>query len=88
MRTSDWYIVLGGDGFQTRNDPDDPGIVYASSQNGNISRVELRTGTSRSIRPRVNVAPGGGGDDAMGGTPQPQQPPSLHHSDWTNRSSR
>ena len=75
VRTSDWYIVLGGDGFQTRNDPDDPGIVYASSQNGNISRVELRSGTSRSIRPRVNVAPGGGGggDDAMGGTPQQQQ---------------
>jgi photosystem II stability/assembly factor-like uncharacterized protein len=73
VRTSDWYIVLGGDGFQTRNDPDDPGIVYASSQNGNISRVELRSGTSRSIRPRINPAPGGGGDDAMGGTPQPPQ---------------
>jgi photosystem II stability/assembly factor-like uncharacterized protein len=53
VRTSDWYIVLGGDGFQTRNDPDDPKIVYASSQNGNISRVDLRAGVSRSIRPRL-----------------------------------
>ena len=52
VRTSDWYIVAGGDGFQTRSDPDDPSIVYATSQNGNISRLDLRTGESRSIRPR------------------------------------
>jgi photosystem II stability/assembly factor-like uncharacterized protein len=32
VRTSDWQIVLGGDGFQSRNDPEDPNIVYASSQ--------------------------------------------------------
>jgi photosystem II stability/assembly factor-like uncharacterized protein len=73
VRTSDWYIVLGGDGFQTRNDPDDPNIVYASSQNGGIARVDLRTGQSRSIRPRVPFAPTGGGDDAMGGAAQQQQ---------------
>ena len=51
VRTSDWYIVAGGDGFQSRNDPEDPNIVYASSQNGGISRLDLRTGISRSIRP-------------------------------------
>jgi photosystem II stability/assembly factor-like uncharacterized protein len=73
VRTSDWYIVLGGDGFQTRNDPDDPNIVYASSQNGGIARVDLRSGQSRSIRPRVPFAPTGGGDDAMGGAAQQQQ---------------
>ena len=44
VRTSDWYIVDGGDGFQSRNDPEDPNIVYASSQNGGISRLDLRTG--------------------------------------------
>jgi hypothetical protein len=52
IRTSDWFIVGGGDGFQTRNDPDDPDIVYAQSQQGNISRLDLRTGESKSIRPR------------------------------------
>jgi photosystem II stability/assembly factor-like uncharacterized protein len=52
VRTSDWYIVGGGDGFQTRNDPEDPNIVYATSQNGNITRLDLRTGQSRNIRPR------------------------------------
>jgi photosystem II stability/assembly factor-like uncharacterized protein len=72
VRTSDWYIVLGGDGFQTRSDPEDPNIVYATSQNGNISRVDLRTGISRSIRPRVGQT-GGGGDDAMPAAPQPPQ---------------
>ena len=53
VRTSDWYVVAGGDGFQSRNDPEDPNIVYASSQNGGISRRNLRTGESNSIRPRV-----------------------------------
>jgi hypothetical protein len=37
IRTSDWFIVGGGDGFQTRNDPDDPNIVYAQSQGGAIT---------------------------------------------------
>jgi photosystem II stability/assembly factor-like uncharacterized protein len=65
IRTSDWYIVGGGDGFQTRSDPDDPTIVYASSQNGNITRLDLRTGVSRSVRPRVGQA-GGEDDEAQG----------------------
>ncbi len=58
IRTSDWYVVGGGDGFQTRNDPEDPNIVYATSQGGNIQRLDLRTGQSRSIRPRLPL-PGG-----------------------------
>jgi photosystem II stability/assembly factor-like uncharacterized protein len=71
VRTSDWYIVAGGDGFQSRNDPDDPNIVYASSQNGGISRMDLRTGISRSIRPAGSQGRGGGGgDDEMPGAPQ------------------
>jgi hypothetical protein len=52
VRTSDWYIVGGGDGFQTRSDPEDPNIVYAQSQDGNVTRLDLRSGASRSIRPR------------------------------------
>jgi photosystem II stability/assembly factor-like uncharacterized protein len=75
VRTSDWFIVAGGDGFQTRSDPDDPSIVYASSQNGNISRFHVRTGQSRSIRPRTAGAqaasdeggvPGGQGGGRQG----------------------
>src|SRR5262249_29857765 len=47
IRTSDWFIVGGGDGFQTRTDPDDPNIVYAQSQQGNLTRLDLRTGEVR-----------------------------------------
>jgi photosystem II stability/assembly factor-like uncharacterized protein len=75
VRTSDWYIVNGGDGFQTRSDPEDSNIVYASSQNGGIVRRDLRAGTARSIRPPQSQAGrggrgGGGGDDEMPGAPQ------------------
>ena len=70
VRTSDWYIVGGGDGFQTRSDPEDASIVYASSQDGNVMRLDLHTGQSRSIRPPQsrNVRPAGG-DDSLGGAP-------------------
>ncbi len=78
VRTSDWFIVAGGDGFQTRNDPEDPNIVYASSQDGNISRYDVRAGISKSIRPpqsRAGRGGGGGGSDAMGGgAPQAAAP--------------
>jgi photosystem II stability/assembly factor-like uncharacterized protein len=53
IRNSDWFIVRGGDGFQTRSDPEDPNIVYATSQSGGIVRLNVRTGESVSIRPRV-----------------------------------
>jgi photosystem II stability/assembly factor-like uncharacterized protein len=53
IRTSDWYRSGGGDGFTTRSDPATPEITYATSQNGAITRLDLRTGESRGIRPRA-----------------------------------
>ena len=70
VRTSDWFIVAGGDGFQSRNDPEDPNTIYASSQDGGVSRYDVSTGVSKSIRPPQSRGAGrgqGGGDDAMGG---------------------
>ena len=70
IRTSDWQIVGGGDGFQTRSDPEDPSIVYVTSQNGALRRVNTRTGESVSIRPRQSQAQGadaGGGAGRAGG---------------------
>ena len=46
IRTSDWYQVGGGDGFQARVDPDDPNIVYAQSQEGALNRLDLSSGRS------------------------------------------
>ena len=72
IRTSDWFVVAGGDGFQSRNDPEDPNIVYASSQNGGVSRRNIRTGESNSIRPRVpfpgdSTVERSGGEGGRGG---------------------
>ena len=55
---TDWWVVSGGDGFYTRQDPTDWAIVYAESQDGNMTRHDLRTGTQKSIRP--NTGPGRG----------------------------
>jgi photosystem II stability/assembly factor-like uncharacterized protein len=67
IRTSDWFVSGGGDGFQPRMDPEDPNILYAQSQNGSLSRVDLRTGQSKSIRPQGGGTPGGGDDPPAGG---------------------
>lgn len=58
---TDWFNVGGGDGFYTRQDPTDYTVIYSESQNGAMSRLDLRNGTSRSIRPQ---APRGGGPGA------------------------
>ena len=73
IRTSDWYVIGGGDGFQTRSDPEEPNIVYATSQDGNISRLDLRTGESRNIRPRIAGAQPS--SDEGGGAPGGGNPP-------------
>ncbi|MGH9309357.1 MAG: WD40/YVTN/BNR-like repeat-containing protein, partial [Vicinamibacterales bacterium] len=54
IRTSDWYGVSGGDGFQSRIDDEDPNIVFVQAQNGSLSRLDLRTGRSMSIRPTAS----------------------------------
>jgi hypothetical protein len=63
-----WMSVGGGDGFQTMVDPNDPNIFYTESQNGNINRYDLNTGTTTNIRPRIGGAGrGGGGGGAIQG---------------------
>ncbi|HVZ78958.1 MAG TPA: hypothetical protein VG818_13330 [Gemmatimonadaceae bacterium] len=49
---SDWFFTAGGDGFQSRVDPTDPNTVYAESQNGVMSRFNLKTGEEVSIVPQ------------------------------------
>jgi hypothetical protein len=44
IRTSDWYMTVGGDGFFSRHDQGDPNIVYGSSQDGGWARFDRRVG--------------------------------------------
>jgi photosystem II stability/assembly factor-like uncharacterized protein len=46
-----WSTVFGADGFYARFDKEDPDIVYAEGQDGNLNRRNLKTGEVRSIRP-------------------------------------
>ncbi|HEV2387186.1 MAG TPA: hypothetical protein VGS20_08010 [Candidatus Acidoferrales bacterium] len=48
---SDWLMVGGGDGFYVKPDPEDPQTIYTESQDGNLSRRDLRTGEALNIRP-------------------------------------
>ena len=75
---ADWYNIGGGDGFYTASDPTDWTIVFSESQDGNTSRLNLRTGTTTSLRPRgpsgrggpqTGAAQAGGGGGGRGGGP-------------------
>jgi photosystem II stability/assembly factor-like uncharacterized protein len=58
IRMSDWWMTGGCDGFQSRVEPGNPNIVYSSCQSGAVSRMDLRTGESKSVRPGgANVLP-------------------------------
>jgi photosystem II stability/assembly factor-like uncharacterized protein len=72
---SDWYRVGGGDGFYTQNDPLDWTVLYSESQDGNTSRVDLRSGRSNSIRPRGPGQGGRGGGAAANSSETPEPPP-------------
>jgi photosystem II stability/assembly factor-like uncharacterized protein len=74
IRNEDWYMLSWGDGFYAQVEPTDFNIVYTESQNGNLSRIDLRTGQRRSIRPRGNnignmeaYYPSEGGQQQAGG---------------------
>ena len=51
VENSDWVSLYGGDGFWVVPDPVDANYAYAEYQGGNMARVNLRTNTSRSIKP-------------------------------------
>jgi photosystem II stability/assembly factor-like uncharacterized protein len=55
-----WDFLIGGDGFDAMPVKGDPRYCYAQSQGGSVSRIDLLTGKSKSIRPgQENFTPGG-----------------------------
>ena len=51
VENSDWVSLYGGDGFYVVPDPKNENYAYAEYQGGNMARVNLKTNTSKSIRP-------------------------------------
>ena len=45
-----WATISGGDGFVTAQDPEDPNLVWAESQGGNMRRLNLATRQSNGLR--------------------------------------
>jgi len=54
LNGSEWFTVTGGDGEYAVPAPSDSSILYVDSQNGNITRVDLKTGLTRAIRPYLS----------------------------------
>ena len=53
IRNSDWFVTLFGDGHQSAVDPNNPDIVYAQWQQGNLTRYDRKTGESVYIKPQA-----------------------------------
>ena len=80
ITNADWFRTGGGDGFYSQADANDPYIIYSESQNGNMSRIDMRTGRSTFIRPRTTPRRGGGGrraaaQAAAAASPSPEASP-------------
>lgn len=48
---ADWYMTIGGDGYEAQIDPEDPNIVYTQYQYGGLARWDRRTGEHAYIMP-------------------------------------
>lgn len=51
ITNNDWFCLSNADGFVFQIDPTDFNIVYYETQGGNATRVDLRTGVRKRIRP-------------------------------------
>jgi len=52
ITNSDWFVTVGGDGFVTQVDPEDPNIIYSESQYGGLVRYDRRIGERVDIQPQ------------------------------------
>lgn len=51
ITNEDWFVTVGGDGFEPAVDPEDPNIVYSQWQDGGLIRFDRRSGEQVDIRP-------------------------------------
>lgn len=55
IMNQEWYITLGGDGFETVVDPADPNILYSQAQYGELNRYDRRSGEKVDIKPQPGL---------------------------------
>ncbi|MYH49550.1 MAG: glycosyl hydrolase, partial [Gammaproteobacteria bacterium] len=53
IRNSDWYVTLGGDGFDPVIDPENPDIIYSQLQHGVLSRFDRGSKERLDIQPQA-----------------------------------
>lgn len=58
ITNADWKVILGGDGHQPATEPGNPNVLYAQSQQGYFSRVDVVTGERVSIQPQPSEGEG------------------------------
>jgi len=52
ISNEDWFITVGGDGYETQVDPTDPNIVYSQWQYGGLVRYDRRSEEIVDIQPQ------------------------------------
>lgn len=52
VTNADWFVTVGGDGFQSRVDPTEPNIVYSEWQYGGLVRYDRKSGETVDIKPQ------------------------------------
>ncbi|HKK44930.1 MAG TPA: hypothetical protein VJ964_05380 [Balneolaceae bacterium] len=53
IRNADWHKTFGADGYDTATEPGNPNIFYVEYQNGNLYRVDRKTGDQVFIQPQA-----------------------------------
>ncbi|MCH8242222.1 MAG: hypothetical protein IH897_06385 [Planctomycetes bacterium] len=51
ITNADWHFINNGDGFHVSFDPNDPNLIYAESQGGELVRIHLDTGRRKKLIP-------------------------------------
>lgn len=55
ITVADWFQILGFDGYYCQVDPKDVNTVYCEGQYGILRRVDVRTGETTDIKPRLDT---------------------------------
>jgi photosystem II stability/assembly factor-like uncharacterized protein len=53
IENKDWESVGGGDGFWVQPDAQDKDIIFAESQGGEVTKMNMRTNQSQFVKPQV-----------------------------------